>query len=106
MMYSEFIALSGKTEKYISYAEYTTFIEPIYMNCNCATKQEFVAILKETFKAIVYPAVERAIRKLSIYEKLEIIECNSAAIHDRIERIDFEARQIAYEYMKLVTCHI
>ena len=29
MMYSEFIELSNFTEKYISFAEYTTFIEPI-----------------------------------------------------------------------------
>lgn len=32
MMYSEFIELSNFTEKYISFAEYTTFIEPIYVS--------------------------------------------------------------------------
>ena len=33
MMYSEFINISGKSESYISFAEYSTFIEPVYMEC-------------------------------------------------------------------------
>ena len=39
MMYSEFIGLSNFTEKYISFAEYTTFIEPIYVACEIPTKE-------------------------------------------------------------------
>ena len=31
MMYNEFLELSGKSESYISYKEYTEEIEPIYM---------------------------------------------------------------------------
>lgn len=103
MMYSEFIELSGKTEKYISFAEYTTFIEPIYMDSNCTTKQEFISIMKDVFEKLVYPAVEKAIHNLSLNDKLSIIECNSAAITDKIEKIDFEARKVAYEYLKLYT---
>lgn len=100
MMYSEFIELSGKTENYISFVEYTTFIEPIYMDCEL-TKQEFVALLKDAFKKIVYPAVEKAINNLSMDDKLSLIECNSDTIRQKIEAIDSEARKIAYEYVKL-----
>lgn len=101
MMYSEFIELSGKTEKYISYSEYTTFIEPIYMDSNCTTKQEFITMLNEVFEKIVYPAVEKAIHNLSLNDKLSIIECNSDSIRNEIEKIDSKARQIAYGYLKL-----
>lgn len=100
MMYSEFIELSGKTENYIYFVEYTTFIEPIYMDCEL-TKQEFVALLKDAFKKIVYPAVEKAINNLSMDDKLSLIECNSDTIRQKIEAIDSEARKIAYEYVKL-----
>lgn len=103
MMYSEFIKLSGKTEKYISFAEYTTFIEPIYMDSKCTTKEEFISMLKEAFEKIVYPAVEKAIHNLSLNDKLSIIECNSVAVTEKIEKVDFEARKIAYEYLKLYT---
>ena len=103
MMYSEFIELSGKTEKYISFAEYTTFIEPIYMDSNCTTKQDFISMLNEVFEKIVYPAVEKAIHNLSLNDKLSIIECNSATVTEKIEKVDFEARKIAYEYLKLYT---
>ena len=42
MMYSEFIESSNFTEQYISFAEYTTCIEPIYMAADqIPTKQEF-----------------------------------------------------------------
>ena len=49
MMYSEFIELSNFTEKYISFAEYATFIEPIYVECEIPTKQEFVCLGAEGF---------------------------------------------------------
>ena len=103
MMYSEFIEISGKTEKYISFAEYTTFIEPIYMDSNCTTKQDFISMLNEVFKKIVYPAVEKAIHNLSLNDKLSIIEHSSAVVTEKIEKVDFEARKIAYEYLKLYT---
>ena len=49
MMYSEFLAMSGKEECYISYREYTEDIEPIYMDCKLDTKQEFIKFFNETF---------------------------------------------------------
>lgn len=100
MMYSEFIQVSGKEEKYISYVEYTTFIEPIYTDCELS-KVDFIRLMNEAFAMIVYPAVEKAIRKLSLEEKLALCECCSASVANAIEKVDFEARKIAYEYMKL-----
>ena len=102
MMYSEFIELSGKTEAYISFAEYTTFIEPIYMEAeNIPTKQEFVNHLNAAFQQIVYPVVEQAIHNLSLNDKLTFIECGSHKIVEHIEKIDFEARKLAYQYLRL-----
>ena len=49
MMYSEFIEISGKSEKYITYPEYTTYIEPIYMQSEM-NKQDFVKLLEDTYK--------------------------------------------------------
>lgn len=102
MMYSEFIEMSSKTEKYISYVEYSTFIEPIYMECELS-KAEFITLLNETFTKIVYPAVEKAIHNLLLIDKLSIIDCCAETIVSKLEKVDFEARKIAYEYMRLYT---
>lgn len=102
MMYSEFIELSGKTESYISYVEYSTYIEPIYMECELS-KHQFIAVMNEAFQKIVYPAVEKSIHKLSMSDKLSIIECTSDKVRSAIEAVDFEARKVAYQYMKLYT---
>ena len=82
MMYSEFIEHSNFTEQYISYAEYTTFIEPIYMAADqIPTKQEFIAMLTDAFM---------------------FLECGSQQVQEYLERIDFEARKLAYQYLKLM----
>ena len=70
MMYSEFIEHSNFTEQYISFTEYTTFIEPIYMAADqIPTKQEFIALLRDAFKALVNPVVEKAMHSLSLEDK-------------------------------------
>ena len=66
MMYSEFIENSNFTEHYISYAEYTTYIEPIYMGAEqIPTKQEFITLLQDTFKTLCHPVVETGSFSLS-----------------------------------------
>lgn len=100
MMYSEFLEMTDKSEKYISFAEYTTLIEPIYTECELS-KADFIALMEEAFNKIVYPAIGKAIHNLSIGEKLSLMESSSAAITNELEKIDFEARKIAYQYMKL-----
>ena len=103
MMYSEFIEHSNFTEQYISYAEYTTFIEPIYMAADqIPTKQEFIAMLRDAFKSLVNPVIEKAMHSLSLEDKLMYLECGSQQIQEYLERIDFEARKLAYQYLKLM----
>ena len=103
MMYSEFIELSGKTENYISFVEYSTFIEPIYMAADqIPTKQEFIAILRDAFKSLVNPVVEKAMHSLSLEDKIMYLECGSQQVQEYLERIDFEARKLAYQYLKLM----
>ncbi len=93
MMYSEFIENSNFTEHYISYAEYTTYIEPIYMGAEqIPTKQEFITLLQDTFKTLCHPVVERAIHNLSLNDKITFIECGSQQIQEHLARVDFEAR--------------
>ena len=71
MMYSEFIEHSNFTEQYISYAEYTTYIEPIYMAAEqIPTKQEFITLLEDTFKSLVNPVIEKAMHSLSLEDKI------------------------------------
>ena len=103
MMYSEFIEHSNFTEQYISYAEYTTFIEPIYMAADqIPTNQEFIALMRDAFKALVNPVVEKAMHSLSLEDKIMYLECGSQQIQEHLERIDFEARKLAYQYLKLM----
>lgn len=104
MMYSEFITLSGKTENYISYMEYTNEIEPIYMDCKLS-KADFIKLMNDAFEKIVYPAVEKAIKNLTEQKKyllaFEIDSPLTDQVKEQISKIDSDARKIAYEYMKL-----
>ena len=103
MMYSEFIKISNFTEQYISFAEYTTFIEPLYMAADqIPTKQEFIALLRDAFKSLVHPVIEKAMHSLSLEDNLIYLECGSQQIQEYLERIDFEARKLAYQYLKLM----
>ena len=103
MMYSEFIEHSNFTEHYISFTEYTTYIEPIYMVADqIPTKQEFITLLEDTFKSLVNPVVEKAMHSLSLEDKLMYLECGSQQVQEYLERIDFEARKLAYQYLKLM----
>lgn len=102
MMYSEFIEISNFTEQYISFTEYTTYIEPIYMVADqIPTKQEFITLLEDTFKSLVNPVVEKAIHNLSLADKLTYLECGSQQIQDHLVKVDFEARKLAYQYLRL-----
>lgn len=99
MMYSEFLTLSGKTENYISYTEYTNEIEPIYTDCELS-KADFIKLMDEAFEKVVYPAVEKAIHNQS----MNIIEAyinHKISIDEQIGKVDRAARKIAYKYMKV-----
>lgn len=103
MMYSEFIEHSNFTEQYISFTEYTTYIEPIYMVADqIPTKQEFITLLEDTFKSLVNPVIEKAMHGLSLEDKLMYLEYGSQQVQEYLERIDFEARKLAYQYLKLM----
>lgn len=101
MMYSEFLSLSGKGECYISYEEYTQYIEPIYMECNIPTKQEFIKFFNETFEKMVYPVVEKTLDDLPLTDTWEFVHSNRSDIQEKIETADSKARQLAYQYMAL-----
>ena len=102
MMYHEFIEKSNFTEKYISYAEYTDYIEPIYMKADqIPTKEEFIKLLNDTFKKMVYPVIEKAIKTSSLELKIDLIDGGSE-LRERVEKVDFEARKLAYQYMTLM----
>ena len=101
MMYSEFLAMSGKEESYISNREYTESIEPIYMDCKLNTKQEFIKFFNETFENMVYPVVEKIIDDLSLTDKWEYVYGNRSDIQKKLETADDKARHLAYQYMRL-----
>lgn len=101
MMYSEFLEISGRPEKYISFVEYTSLIEPIYMDCELP-KKDFIAIMNEGFEKIVDPAVEKAVRDLPMEDKLRMAYDDAPEIMEQIAKVDFQARLVAYEYLKLM----
>lgn len=102
MMYNEFLELSGKSESYISYKEYTEEIEPIYMACDLPTKEDFIKAFNETFERIVYPIVENTISNFSTEEKLAYLySFRREEMDESVRMFDRKARQIAYDYMKL-----
>lgn len=102
MMYSEFINISGKSESYISFVEYSAFIEPVYMECR-ESKRDFCCIFNQIFSKIVPPLVERAIGNLSMKEKFDYLnkEGDYDEIVEKLDKIDLEARKLVYQYLKL-----
>ena len=101
MMYSEFLEISGKPEKYISFVEYTSLIEPIYMDCELS-KKDFIAVMEEGFDKIVYPAVDKAISALTLEDKLRMVNGDAPEIMEQVAKVDFQARLVAYEYLRLM----
>lgn len=102
MMYHEFIEKSQFTENYISYAEYTDYIEPIYMRADqIPTKEAFIELLNDTFEMMVYPVVEKAIKTSTLDMKLDLINGGSE-LRERVSKVDYEARKLAYQYMTLM----
>lgn len=103
MMYSEFIELTQVSENYISYAEYTTFIEPIYMECKLPNKQEFCKMWNEFYNKMVVPAVDLAIHNLPLEAKEAYVFYNEKEEFENIVKAkDFEARKIMYQYLELM----
>lgn len=103
MMYSEFINISEYGENYITFTEYHDYVEPIYMDADLS-KQDFVALLKETIHQMVEPVVQRAIHNVPLPDKLAIVFSDEEPVEllDRIAKIDFEARKLVYQYLKLM----
>ena len=103
MMYSEFIEISEYGENYITFTEYHDYVEPIYMECDLS-KQDFVALLKETIRQMIEPVVQRAIQSIPLPDKLAIAFSDKEPVEilDRIAKIDFEARKLVYQYLKLM----
>lgn len=101
MMYSEFLEISGKPEKYISFVEYTSLIEPIYMDCELS-KKDFIAVMEEGFDKIVYPAVDKAISALTLEDKLRMVNGDAPDLLEQIAKVDFQARLVAYDYLRLM----
>ena len=68
------------------------------------SKQDFVALLKETIHQMVEPVVQRAIHSLPLPDKLAIAFSDEEPVEllDRIAKIDFEARKLVYQYLKLM----
>jgi len=68
------------------------------------SKQDFVALLKETMHQMVSPVVERAIHSLPLPDKLAIAFSDEVPVEllDHIAKIDFEARKLVYQYLKLM----
>ena len=54
------------------------------------------------FKSLVNPVVEKAMHSLSLEDKITYLECGSQQVQEYLERIDFEARKLAYQYLKLM----
>lgn len=70
MMYCEFIEISEYGENYITFTEYHDYIEPIYMDADMS-KQDFVALLKETIHQMVEPVVQRAIHNIPLPDAIK-----------------------------------
>lgn len=96
-MYSEFIELSGKSDRYISNSEYLTFIKPLYLQCDI-DKYDFVTLLNVVFERVVYPIIDH---EIDILLSTGNMDGAVSQTMDYLQAIDFEARKLAYQCISL-----
>lgn len=86
MMYSEFIERTTYGESYMTYSDYSEYIEPVYMACDC-DKDTFCKAFKKAFFDHVHKPVEMLIRAKSIEEKADYI-CGDESIMNDVHAIE------------------
>lgn len=67
MMYSEFIEKTGYSETYMTYNDYTTYIEPVYMESN-KDKDNFCKDFYKSYRNNVQKIVEMLISAKTVKE--------------------------------------
>ena len=81
MMYSEFIERTGYGETYVTFADYSDFIEPAYMRLD-VDKDKFCKKLYKLHAEKVYSAVNLVITGKSLSEKEDYICGDNSAFAD------------------------
>lgn len=84
MMYAEFIEKTGFDESYMTYDDYTDFIEPVYMS-NADDKGTFCKKFYLLHRNNVSAAVELMIKGKSLEEK-EAYICGESSTFDDITK--------------------
>lgn len=90
MMYSEFIERTGFNESYVTFEDYTKYIEPVYMDYTQDNKDKFCKKYYKLHTAYVYNGVDMLIAAKSIEEKENYINGNTdftdiEAIHAKMK---------------------
>lgn len=81
MMYSEFIERTGYSESYMTYRDYTDFIEPVYMNGN-DDKDKFCKKVYKLHTKRVNEAVELMIASMSLEAKETFVSGEQSTFYD------------------------
>ncbi len=81
MMYSEFIEKTRYAESYMTYDDYTNYIEPVYM-ANSDDKEKFCKKFRKLFYNRVQAAEELMLRAKTLEEKEEYICGNNDIMAD------------------------
>lgn len=101
MMYNEFIKLTGWAEDYMSYKEYTDFIEPIYMN-GSLNKREFCKALYKAHNRYVNKPVEMAIVSKGTDALVNYVEGNANILND-VEDLHSKLKKIFLNALHSIT---
>jgi hypothetical protein len=91
MTYKEFIIITGWSEVYMTYEDYTNYIEPVY-NDSDLDKHIFCKALYKCHEKCVYTPVNMAISAHSIEEKEAYLNGNTYIMSD-VEALHESLRQ-------------
>lgn len=81
MLYREFIDITGWSEDYMTYEDYTNYIEPIY-NKSDKDKHVWCKALYKAHTKCVNTAVDMAISALCVEDKIAYIEGDTTKVED------------------------
>ena len=99
MMYSEFLSLGGEKVNHITFTEYSTLVEPLYIECD-VDKRVFVLNLVNYLNRVEAETITGVIKRLAYEGKVDLA-AGEAYMTEYVQKVALEARKLVYQMIRL-----
>lgn len=99
MMYSEFLNIGGEKVNHITFTEYSTLVEPLYIECD-VDKRVFVLNLVNYLDRVEAETITGVIKRL-VYEGKADLAAGEPYMTEYVQKVALEARKLVYQMIRL-----